>query len=145
MQSNDARILLSAAVPTAAVGVVAIGISVAVAGSKGAIGAAFGLVLVLAFFSAGLVALQRSARSLPHLFQAMGMLVYTTQLLLLAIVLALVKDTEAFNPKAFAFTLIGCTVAWVAAQARGHMKAKILYVDPASGADGPAKLTEPRT
>jgi ATP synthase protein I len=132
MQSNDVRNLVSCAVPTAAAGVVAAVISGVLAGGKGVIGAAFGTVIVIAFMGGGLVALQRTAKQLPHLFQAMGLMLYTTQILLLAIVLAVFKHTTLFNTKAFAFTLLGATLAWIAAQARAHMKAKILYVEPDS-------------
>lgn len=145
MQSNDARILWSAAVPTAVAGIAAVAVSAAVAGGKGAVGAAVGAALVIAFFSVGLIALQRTAREFPHLFQAMGLLVYTTQLLLLAVLLAVFKDTTLFDLKAFALTLLGATVVWVAAQVRGHMKAKILYVDPGAGETGRAPIEEKRS
>ncbi|WP_137993323.1 hypothetical protein [Streptomyces vilmorinianum] len=129
MPSNDARILLSAAIPAAATGAIAAVISGVVAGGKGAIGAVLGCVLVLAFMGIGLVVLQRTAKSLPHLFQAMGLMLYTAQILLLFIVMALLKNTTWFDFKAFAFTLLAVTIVWIAAQARAYMKAKILYVD----------------
>jgi ATP synthase protein I len=132
MQSNDARMLLHCAVPTIAAGVVGFAVSAALVGGSGALGAAFGTVLVILFMGTGLVVLQRTARSLPHLFQAMGLLLYTTQILLLAIVLAVFKHTTLFDAKAFAFTLLGATLAWIAAQARAYMKAKVLYVNPES-------------
>jgi ATP synthase protein I len=130
MQSNDARMLLHCTLPTIAVGVVAGAVSAALAGGRGALGAVFGTVLVILFMGTGLVVLQRTARSLPHLFQAMGLLLYTTQILLLAIVLAVFKRTTLFDTKAFAFTLLGATLAWIAAQARAYMRAKVLYVNP---------------
>jgi ATP synthase protein I len=132
MQSSDARMLLHAAVPTAAAGVLAVAVSVATAGGKGAIGAAFGAVVVILFMGIGLVVLQNTARKYPHLFQAMGLMLYTTQLLLLAILLAVFKNTTLFDVKAFAFSLLGATLVWIAAQARAHMKAKTLYVEPES-------------
>jgi ATP synthase protein I len=132
MQSNDARMFLHTAVPTAAVGVIAVVAGAVLAGGKGALGAAFGTLLVILFMGLGLVVLQRTARSLPHLFQAMGLMLYTTQLLALAIVLAVFKDTTLFSVKAFGFALLATTLIWVAAQARAHMKAKILYVEPES-------------
>jgi ATP synthase protein I len=132
MQSNDARNLVSCAVPTAATGVVAAVISGVLAGGKGVIGAAFGAVIVIAFMGIGLVVLQGTAQRLPHLFQAMGLMLYTTQLLLLAILLALFKHTTLFNLKAFAFTLLASTIVWITAQTRSYLKAKILYVEPES-------------
>lgn len=130
MPSNDARLLLHTAVPTAAAGVIATVVSGVVAGGKGALGAVVGTLVVILFMGLGLVVLQRTAKKLPQLFQAMGLMLYTAQLLVLFIFLALLKDTSAFDFKAFAFTLLATTVVWVAAQARAYMKAKIMYVEP---------------
>ncbi|MFI6418689.1 hypothetical protein ACIBG6_14970 [Streptomyces sp. NPDC050842] len=130
MPSNDARILLHTIVPTAVVGVVATVISGVLAGGKGAIGAVVGTLVVILFMGIGQLVLQRTAKSLPHLFQAMGLMLYTAQLLVLFIFLALLKNTTLFDFKAFAFTLLATTVVWVAAQARAYMKAKITYIDP---------------
>ncbi|MCX5171539.1 hypothetical protein ACWD64_09285 [Streptomyces antibioticus] len=133
MPSNDVRILAQAAVPTAAVGAIAAVVSGVVAGGKGALGAVVATVLVIAFMGLGMYVLNRTARSLPHLFQAMGLMLYAAQILLLFIFLAAFKDTTLFNPRAFAITLVVGTLAWIAAQTRAHMKAKILYVEPESG------------
>ncbi len=131
MPSNDARILLqAAAVPTAAVGAIAAVVSGVVAGGKGAIGAAVATLIVILFMGIGLYVLQRTAKSLPHLFQSMGLMLFAAQILLLFIFLAAFKHTTLFNPKAFAFTLLAGTIVWTAAQTRAHMKAKILYVEP---------------
>ncbi|GAA2323341.1 hypothetical protein OHT20_12345 [Streptomyces caniferus] len=132
MQSNDARLLLHALVPTLAIGAVAVAVSGAVAGVTGAIGAVVGTVLVVLVMGAGLVVLQQTARKLPQLFQMMGLLLYTVQILLVAVFMITFKDTTLFDTKAFAFTLLGATLVWIAAQTRGHMKEKILYVNPDS-------------
>lgn len=130
MQSNDARTLLSCAVPTAVVGVVAVVASSVLAGGKGAIGAAFGTVLVAVLMTIDLIVLVRTAKYLPQLFQMMGLALYMVQFLLVAVVLAVFKDTTLFNTRAFAFSLLAATLTWIAAQTRAHMKAKILYVQP---------------
>ncbi|MFF2325411.1 MULTISPECIES: hypothetical protein [unclassified Streptomyces] len=135
MPSNDARSLLHTAVPTAVAGAVAAAVSAGVAGGKGALGAAVATLVVILFMGIGLVVLQRTARSLPHLFQAMGLMLYTAQLLLLFIFVAAFKNTTMFNPKAFAIALVATTLVWIGAQARAHMKAKILYVEPESEKD----------
>ncbi|MFE3884052.1 hypothetical protein ACFXPQ_14300 [Streptomyces lydicus] len=132
MQSNDARLLLHAVVPTLATGVIAVAVSAAVAGVQGVIGAVVGTVLVVLVMGAGLAVLQKTARNLPQLFQMMGLLLYTTQILFVLVFLLAFKDTTLFDTKAFAFTLLGATLVWIAAQTRGHMKAKILYVEPDS-------------
>ncbi|MFI0999315.1 hypothetical protein ACIP10_23240 [Streptomyces galbus] len=130
MPSNDVRILAQAAVPTAAVGAIAAVVSGVVAGGKGAVGAIVAAVLAILFMGIGLYVLQRTAASLPHLFQAMGLMLYAAQILLLFVFLAVFKNTTLFNPRAFALTLVAATLTWIAAQTRAHMKAKILYVEP---------------
>ncbi|MEU4997018.1 hypothetical protein [Streptomyces sp. NPDC021622] len=132
MPSQDTRTLLQTAVPTAAAGAIVAIVSAVVAGGKGALGAVVGTLVVIAFMGLGMFALQRTAKALPHLFQMMGLLLYVVQLLLLLVFVALFKDTTLFNPKAFAVGLVVATVVWMASQARAHMKAKILYVDPDS-------------
>ncbi len=132
MPSNDVRSLAQAAVPTAAVGVIAAVVSGVVAGGDGVIGAVVATLVVILFMGIGLYVLQRTAKSLPHLFQAMGLMLYSAQILLLFIFLAAFKNTTLFNPKAFAITLVAGTLTWIAAQTRAHMKAKILYVEPDS-------------
>ncbi|MFH8365551.1 hypothetical protein [Streptomyces sp. NPDC018031] len=130
MQSNDARTLLHCAVPTAAVGVVAVAVSSVLAGGKGALGAAFGVILVSAVMAIDLTVLERTAKNHPQIFQMMGLALYMVQFLLVAVVLAVFKDTTLFNTRAFAFSLLAGTIVWVAAQVRSHMKAKIFYVQP---------------
>jgi ATP synthase protein I len=132
MQSNDVRTLLNCTVPTAAAGVIATAVSGAVAGGKGAIGAAAGTLVVIAFMAIGMVVLQRTAKAYPSLFQMMGLVLYTVQILLLAIVLAVFKHTSLFSTRAFAFSLLAAAIVWIAAQARAHLKTKILYVEPES-------------
>ncbi|GHA33170.1 ATP synthase protein I [Streptomyces tauricus] len=132
MPSNDVRILLQTAVPTAAAGAIAAVVSGVVAGGKGAVGAGVGTLLAILFMGIGLYVLQWTAKTLPQLFQAMGLMLYVAQLLLLLIFVALFQDTSLFNPKAFAVGLVVATVVWMAAQARAHMKAKIFYIDPDS-------------
>ncbi|MFD4243180.1 hypothetical protein ACFWP3_16515 [Streptomyces sp. NPDC058525] len=132
MRSDDVRSLLQAAVPTAAAGALAAVISALVVGGKGAIGAVVATLLVILFMGIGFFVLQRTAKSLPHLFQAMGLMLYAAQILLLFVFLAAFKNTTLFHPKAFAITLLATTLVWIGAQTRAHMKAKILYVEPDS-------------
>ena len=144
MPSNDARNLRQIAVPAAAAGAIAVAVSAAVAGGKGALGAAVGTVLAILFMGIGLYVLQWTAKTLPQLFQAMGLMLYVAQLLLLLIFVAVFKDTSLFNAKAFAASLVAATVVWMAAQARAHMKAKIFYIDPDSAKSEKPEKTGPK-
>lgn len=132
MPSHDARIIRGAAIPTAVAGAVAIAISTAVVGSKGLIGALFATLLVMAFFSFGQFALDRLTKDNPQMLMAAGLLVYTTQILLVAIVLAVFKDTTLFDTKVFGFTLLGCALIWTAFQVRAALRAKTFYVQTES-------------
>ncbi|MFE6909325.1 hypothetical protein [Streptomyces erythrochromogenes] len=132
MRSDDVRSLLQAAVPTAIAGAVAAVVGALVVGGKGALGAVVATVVVMLFMGIGFVVLQRTAKSLPHLFQAMGLMLYAAQILLLFVFLAAFKNTTLFNPRVFAITLVVTTLVWIGAQTRAHMKAKILYVEPDS-------------
>ncbi|MGV9450389.1 hypothetical protein [Streptomyces sp. NPDC003635] len=143
MPSNDARNLLQIAVPTAAAGAIVVAVSAAVAGGKGALGAVIGTLLAILFMGIGLYVLQWTAKTLPQLFQAMGLMLYVAQLLLLLIFVALFKDTSLFNAKTFAISLVVATVVWMAAQARAHMKAKIFYIDPDSAKSEKTEKTGP--
>lgn len=139
MQSNDARLFLRALFPTLVAGALAVVVSALVAGGKGALGAVVGVVLVLFVMGLSLVVLQQTAKKYPQLFQMMGLLLYAVQILFVAVFLMAFKDTDLFDTKAFAFTLLAATLVWIGAQARGYMKAKILYVD---AADSEAKRPE---
>ncbi len=130
MPSPDARIIRGAAIPTAVAGVIAMAISAAVVGGKGLLGALFATLLVMAFFSSGQVALDRLTRNNPQMMMAVALLVYTTQILLVGIVLAVFKNTTLFDTKVFGFTLLGCALIWTGFQVRGAMKAKMFYVQP---------------
>ncbi|WP_328873849.1 hypothetical protein OHT76_29325 [Streptomyces sp. NBC_00287] len=143
MPSNDARNLLQIAVPTAAAGAIVVAVSAAVAGGKGALGATVGTLLAILFMGIGLYVLQWTAKTLPQLFQAMGLMLYVAQLLLLLIFVALFQDTSLFNAKTFAISLVVATVVWMAAQARAHMKAKIFYIDPDSAKSEKTEKTGP--
>ncbi|MEU9127097.1 hypothetical protein AB0D08_03085 [Kitasatospora sp. NPDC048540] len=130
MPSHDARIIRGAAIPTAVAGLIAAAISTAVVGTKGLLGAVFATLLVMAFFSFGQVALDRLTRNNAQLLMPAALAVYTTQILLVGIVLAVFKHTSLFDTKVFGFTLLGCALIWTGFQVRGAMKAKIFYVDP---------------
>ncbi|MBB1254946.1 hypothetical protein [Streptomyces alkaliterrae] len=134
MQSNDARILRGAAIPTALAGLIGVGVSGAVAGGQGALGAVVGTVLVLLFFTAGLHGLGIVGRKWPELLMGAGLLVYTTQIFALLIALFIFRDADYLNGRALGFTALVCALVWPAAQAWMQTRVKTLYVDT----DGPS-------
>lgn len=129
MQS-DMRELLRIAAPTAAVGAIATLVGGLVAGGKGAVGAALGCVVVIVFMALGQLALQWVAKAMPHLFQGMGLMIYSAQLVLLLILIMGIRDTSLFNLQAFALSLVATVITWIVAQSVRHARSKTLYVDP---------------
>ncbi|MFJ4964119.1 hypothetical protein EES43_20525 [Streptomyces sp. ADI96-02] len=129
MQS-DMRELLRIAAPTAAVGAIATLVGGLLAGGEGAIGAVVGCVVAILFMALGLLALQWVAKAMPHLFQGMGLVVYSAQLVLLLALIMGIRNTTLFDLQAFALSLIAAVITWVVAQTVRHARSKTLYVDP---------------
>lgn len=132
MQSNDAAIIRGAAIPTAAVGVLAVAIGAAVAAVDGAVGVALGVLLAAFFFGGGLLSLGYVGRRWPELFFGAAFLIYTTQMVLLAAALFLLRDASFLNTRAFAIGVMAGTAAWLAGQVRAHVRTKTPYVVPES-------------
>ncbi|MET9240060.1 hypothetical protein [Nonomuraea sp. NPDC003709] len=136
MQANDVRVLKSAAIPTFAVGVVAVAVSLLTIGGKGALGAAIGTLLVGVFFSISVVAVSYAARVSPQMMAIAAMVSYLVKVVAIMVVLASFRDTTAWNTQAFAWTVVVCTLVWTGFEVRAFMKTKILYVDPEAGVPG---------
>jgi len=134
MQATDARMLRGAALPTAAAGGVAVILSTVFAGTKGLIGALVGAALVIAFFSVSLLVLSYAARKMPQQLFGIAMLTYIGKILILGIFLAVFRDTTLFDTKAFAWTIVACTLVWLLAGMLVFRRLQILYVEPSSSA-----------
>ena len=97
MQANDVRVLKSAAVPTFAVGVVAVIVAFALAGGRGALGAALGTLLVGVFFSISVVAVSYAARVSPQMMAIAAMVSYLVKVVAIMVVLSAFRETTAWN------------------------------------------------
>jgi ATP synthase protein I len=130
MQVHDAQILRGAAIPTAVVGVLLLVMGGVVAGTKGVIGAALGVVLVAAFFTAGLVVIGWASKINPMMMMNVALFTYLVKIALLFVLLMMFQDTKAFDTKVFALSLLVSTLVWIGAEVRAFSRLKILYVDP---------------
>lgn len=97
---------------------------------KGAIGAVVGCLVVILFMALGQLALQWVAKSMPHLFQGMGLLVYSVQLVILLGLIMAIRNTTLFDLQVFALALVASVITWIIAQTVLHARSKTLYVDP---------------
>lgn len=133
METTDVRILRGAAIPTAVAGAIAIVLAFALGGGHGALGAVVGAALVGAFFTVGMVAMSYAARVSAAAMMPVALITYLVKIVTLGALLVAFGDTQAFSVEAFAWTVIACTLVWIAAQVRAFSRQKMLYVDPGGG------------
>ena len=130
MLANYARITRWSAVLTAAVAAIMVGVSAAIAGSHGLIGALLGVALVAIFFGIDILVIGRVARISPQAMMLAAIVLYLFKIIVLAIAVRALGGTSFFNAKLFGFTAIVCILAWCAAQVITSVKFKALYVEP---------------
>ena len=118
----------AAALATAAAAPVGLGLAWYLAGSKGVLGAAFGLALAIGFFSATLLAVGAAGRVQPELMLPAAVLTFAFKMTVIGLLLFLLRGTEAFDREAFALALVAGTVIYLAAEIRFAMRARIPYV-----------------
>lgn len=139
------RLILRAAIPTFIVGALATITGFISSGTKGLIAGVFGTLLVVIFFTAGQLALDKVIRTNPGIATSMALLLYLIKVAVLFVLLLLFKDTEAFDTKVFAATIVSCTVVWLVAETWAFATAKVLYVEPGSGPDiRPVDTSQPK-
>ncbi|MFR9725012.1 hypothetical protein ACL02R_16850 [Streptomyces sp. MS19] len=137
MQSNDARIIRGAAIPTAAVGVLAVAVGAVTAATDGAVGVALGVLVAAGFFALGMVSLSAVGDRWPELFMGAALLIYTTQMGLLLVLLLLLRDASFLDGRAFAAGVVVGIAAWLGGTVRAHVTSKTPYVVPESGTAPP--------
>jgi ATP synthase protein I len=139
------RLILRAALPTFVVGALATITGFISSGTEGLIAGVFGTFLVVIFFAAGQLALDKVIRTNPALATSMALLLYLIKIVILFVLLLLFQDTEAFDTRVFAATIVSCTVVWLVAETWAFATAKVLYVEPGSGPDvRPVDTSEPK-
>ena len=139
------RLILRAALPTFVVGALATITGFISSGTEGLIAGLFGTFLVVIYFAAGQLALDKVIRTNPALATSMALLLYLIKIVILFVLLLLFQDTEAFDTKVFAATIVSCTVVWLVAETWAFATAKVLYVEPGSGPDvRPVDTSEPK-
>jgi ATP synthase protein I len=130
MLANYARIVRRSVMTTAAVGVVMIAVSAAVAGTKGLIGAVLGIALVAIFLGISVVAVGRAARRSPQAMMITALTTYIVKILLLLFFVVRFSSTTVFSSRMFGLTALACILAWSASQVLWSMRLKAPYVEP---------------
>jgi ATP synthase protein I len=134
MTSSQATsvVLRTAVVPTVLVGLVAIVLGAVLKGGNGALGAALGAVVAVVFFAGGQWGIDKVLKGNPDLALGGALVVYLTQIIVLFVLIALLKDATWLDGKVFAMTILACTLTWVGASVFAWSRVKTLYVEPVS-------------
>ncbi|XRQ05106.1 hypothetical protein ACN3XK_52410 [Actinomadura welshii] len=128
MQSNDARMLRGAAIPTAVVGVGAVLIALLAAGGKGALAAALASVVVIAFFSISAVVVSWAGRISAQTMMLAALASYLVKILAVMVLVTAIDGVTIWNTKVFGWTVIGLALVWIAAEFRVALQQRS-YID----------------
>jgi ATP synthase protein I len=142
MDGFTKAILRGAALPTGVAGLVAVGVAAFAGGVPAAVGAALGTAVVLAFFLAGQFVLASVLRNNPAMGMSVAMMLYLVKIGVLLVLLLLLQGSTAFDTKAFAFTILVCTLVWTAAEVWVLAKTQVLVVEPDNVPDGVRRFAD---
>ena len=130
MPANYAVILRRSAMLTAPVALLMIVLGAILGGSKGLIGAALGVGLVIVFFGISVLVVGRAAKVSPQAMMIAAIATYLAKIIVLLVLVGIFQDSTAFNGRFFGLTVIVCVLAYSAAQMVWSMRLKMLYVEP---------------
>lgn len=122
--------LRSLALPTAALGAVAIAVASSTRGGHGAIGATVGAAIVIGFFSLSHIVLGRVLAKSPELAMSAALALYLFKIIVLFLLLALFRNADGFDGKVFGLTVLACTLAWTIAEVFVHARRRVPYITP---------------
>jgi ATP synthase protein I len=132
MLATYAVILRRSALLTAPVALLMIVLGAVLGGTKGLLGAALGVALVIAFFGISVLVVGRAARVSPQAMMVAAIATYLGKIIVLLFLVGQFQDSTAFNPRLFGLTAIVCVLAYSAAQMIWSIRLKMLYVEPDS-------------
>jgi ATP synthase protein I len=130
MLPSYAPIAWRSAVVATAAAVIMVVLAASLSGSKGLIGAVIGAAVVALFFGISVFTVSRAARVSPQAMMAAALGTFLVKMLVLIIIFGQLQNTTAFNPKAFALTVLVCVLVYSAAQVMWSIRLKMLYVNP---------------
>jgi ATP synthase protein I len=130
MDQFTRAILRGAALPTAVVGIVIALVAGVTIDSKAAIGALLATVVVVVFFMLGQLVLGHVLKTNPTMGLSVALLLYIVKIGILLGLLLVLQGSTMFNTKAFAFTILACTLVWTSAEVWVFSRTKVLVVEP---------------
>lgn len=130
MLATYAVIIRRSAMLTAPVAVLMMVLGALLGGTKGLLGAAIAVAVVIAFFGISVLVVGRAAKVSPQAMMGAAIATYLVKILILLFLVGRFQNSTAFNPRFFGLTAIVCVLAYSAAQMVWSMRLKMLYVEP---------------
>ncbi|GAB3276147.1 hypothetical protein GCM10027589_01610 [Actinocorallia lasiicapitis] len=129
MDSSGTRIISGAALPATLVGVGATAVSAVLAGTKGALGAVFATVVVVAFFTATAYVMTWASKISPQTMMLAGITSYIVKIVALMVIISVAKNVTIWNQIAFGWTVVALALTWIFAEFRIGMQVRKPYID----------------
>jgi hypothetical protein len=126
--STERALLRGAVIPTVIIGVFAIGLSAWFKGAAGFVGALLAQFIVIAFFTANLLAARISRDLEPSLTMAIAMVSYLVKVILLGVFLGLITTfvpEDICHRGAFGLSAVAATFAWLGGEIVAFLKLKL--------------------
>lgn len=119
----------NAAVVTAVVALVALVVAFAMRGVPGLVGALVGAVIAGGLGWLGTWVMARTARATPAGVMIGAMAAFGMKIIFMLVFLLLFGGTTLFDGRAFAFTILAVTAAWIVGEVVGFVRTRIPAVD----------------
>ncbi|GAA4539366.1 hypothetical protein [Pseudonocardia xishanensis] len=119
----------NAVIAGVAVAVVALVLSLVLRGTSGLVGSVIGVVIGLGLGFVGTGVMKATARATPGGVMVGAMASFAGKFVVLLVFLIVFRGTDLFDNQTFAFSLLGVTLAWIAGESIGFVRAKAPSVD----------------
>lgn len=118
-----------ALIVTAVVTVVALVVALLLAGAPGLAGALVGALVAAGLGWLGTWVMARTARATPAGVMIGAMTAFGVKILFMLVFLLLFQGTTLFDGRAFAFTILAVTAAWIVGEVVGFIRTRVPAVD----------------
>jgi ATP synthase protein I len=119
----------NAAIVSAVVAVIALVVAFLLRGGPGLVGALVGAVIAGGLGWLGTWVMARTARAAPAGVMIGAMTAFGVKILFMLVFLLLFQGTTLFDGRAFAFTILAVTAAWIIGEVIGFVRTRIPAVD----------------
>jgi ATP synthase protein I len=119
----------NAVIVTAIVAVLALVVALLMRGGPGLVGALVGAVIAAGLGWLGTWVMARTARATPAGVMIGAMTAFGAKILFMLVFLLLFQGTTLFDSRAFAFTMLAVTAAWIIGEVVGFVRTRIPVID----------------